>query len=289
MNPLSIPVLFFGKGPFKYTMILSGIALILGSLYLNGFTHGPLSFALWCLLIILSSIVIWRAGDFFSPAAKMIEDHYNLPQSVKAAVIDAIASSFPEFVVAVSAVMILGQAEVGIATIVGSALYNVLIIPAAVGIVAISPVVISKEVVWRDNLVYILVVLFLLGAVLLFPNEWGIGIALAFLGIYVGYVLLLHAHHKRFKKQQGEAPVQEKIEVTEKHKIGSVKEAVAWIIGMMILMALASQVLVEASIAMGELLGVHNVLMAFVVIAAGTSVPDMDPSGRICSAMMLTR
>ena len=109
----------------------------------------------------ISTIVIWRAGDFFSPAASYIQNKHDIPQSIKAAVIDAIASSFPEFCVAVIAVIMIGRAEVGIASIVGSALYNVLVIPAAAGLVAASPMVISKEVVWRDNIYYLGVTLVL--------------------------------------------------------------------------------------------------------------------------------
>ncbi len=130
--------------------------------------------------------MIWRAGDFFSSAAKYIENQYNIPQSVKAAVIDAIASSFPEFAVAVIAVLVLGYAEVGIATIVGSALYNVLVIPSVVGIVAITPVLVSKEVVWRDSLLYLIVVVVLLGVVMIYPTEWGVLVASIFLVFFLG-------------------------------------------------------------------------------------------------------
>ncbi|HBR60347.1 MAG TPA: sodium:proton exchanger, partial [Deltaproteobacteria bacterium] len=138
---------------FRHTILLSGIAIIAWFLTLNGIGWG--SYLLWISLIMISTIIIWRAGDFFSPAATYIQNKHDIPQSIKAAVIDAIASSFPEFCVAVIAVIMIGRAEVGIASIVGSALYNVLVIPAAAGLVAASPMVISKEVVWRDNIYYL--------------------------------------------------------------------------------------------------------------------------------------
>jgi cation:H+ antiporter len=47
-----------------------------------------------------------------------------------------------------------------------------------------------------------------------------------------------------------------------------------WILGMMLVMGLASHILVEASIQLGDLLGIDAVIMGFIVIAAGTSVPD---------------
>ena len=168
MNPLSPLIFFFGKGMFRHAVLLVVLSII--SWYITTVGIGWGDYLLWISLILLSTIIIWRAGDFFSSAATYIQEKYEIPQSIKAAVIDAVASSFPEFCVAVIAVIMIGRAEVGISSIVGSALYNVLVIPAAAGLVATSPMVISREVVWRDNIFYFAVVL-LLGTILWqFPN-----------------------------------------------------------------------------------------------------------------------
>ncbi len=276
MNPITPFSFFFGKDMFRHAILLSGIAIIAWFLTQNGI--GLASYFLWISLIMISTIVIWRAGDFFSPAATYIQNKHDIPQSIKAAVIDAIASSFPEFCVAVIAVIMLGRAEVGIASIVGSALYNVLVIPAAAGLVAASPMVISKEVVWRDNIYYLGVTL-LLGAMLwLFPNEWGAGVAVLFLLAYLGYVFLLHNDFKKAKKQNSDSQEHDILEIKtedeDELELTSEKKAWMWIAGMMIVMGGASHLLVESSLALGDLLGIDGVIMGFVVIAAGTSVPD---------------
>ena len=276
MNPLAPFLFFLGKDMFRHTMLLSGIAIIGWFLTLNGIGWG--NYLLWISLIMISTIVIWRAGDFFSPAATYIQNKHDIPQSIKAAVIDAIASSFPEFCVAVIAVIMIGRAEVGIASIVGSALYNVLVIPAAAGLVAASPMVISKEVVWRDNLYYLGVTL-LLGAMLwLFPNEWGAGVAVIFLLAYLGYVFLLQRDFKKSKNQNADSHkpdiLEDKTEDDDELELKSEKKAWIWLVSMMILMGGATHVLVESSLALGDMLGIDGVLMGFVVIAAGTSVPD---------------
>lgn len=276
MNPITPFSFFFGKDMFRHAILLSGIAIIAWFLTQNGI--GLASYFLWISLIMISTIVIWRAGDFFSPAATYIQNKHDIPQSIKAAVIDAIASSFPEFCVAVIAVIMLGRAEVGIASIVGSALYNVLVIPAAAGLVAASPMVISKEVVWRDNLYYLGVTL-LLGAMLwLFPNEWGAGVAVIFLLAYFGYVFLLQRDFKKSKNQNADSHkpdiLEDKTEDDDELELKSEKKAWIWLVSMMILMGGATHVLVESSLALGDMLGIDGVLMGFVVIAAGTSVPD---------------
>ena len=276
MNPITPFSFFFGKDMFRHAILISGIAIIAWFLTQNGI--GLASYFFWISLIMISTIVIWRAGDFFSPAASYIQNKHDIPQSIKAAVIDAIASSFPEFCVAVIAVIMIGRAEVGIASIVGSALYNVLVIPAAAGLVAASPMVISKEVVWRDNIYYLGVTL-LLGVMLwLFPNEWGAGVAIIFLLAYLGYVFLLQRDFKKSKNQNADSHqpdiLDDKTEDDDELELKSEKKAWVWLVSMMIVMGGATHVLVESSLALGDMLGIDGVLMGFVVIAAGTSVPD---------------
>ena len=274
MNPFTPLIFFLGKGMFRHAMLLAGISIISWYLSVEGIDWA--AYILWISLILLATIIIWRAGDFFSSAATYIQNKHEIPQSIKAAVIDAIASSFPEFCVAVIAVLMIGRAEVGISSIVGSALYNVLVIPAAAGLVATSPMVISREVVWRDNIFYFGVVL-LLGAMLWqFPNQWGAGVALLFLLAYIGYVLLLHRDFKKSRSPERDNIITEEVEDDEEDLLDlqSEKKAWLWILLMMIVMGGASHLLVESSLALGDMLGIDGVIMGFVVIAAGTSVPD---------------
>ncbi len=270
MNPMVRIAGFLGPKIYKLCLVLAGVALITWPIHV-----GVIQFFFYLCVIALSSILIWRAGDHFAPAAEFIESHHNLPQSVKAAVIDAVASSFPEFAVAVIAVLFLGRFDVGVATIAGSALYNVLVIPAVAGLIATTPLVVSREVVWRDSLFYLGVVVVLIVAVIM-TTQWSIGIAAIFFFLYIGYVILLHRHYKSHQEEtvHQQATSTTADEDKEDFPINTEKEAWIWIIGMMLLMGGASYFLVEASIGLGALLGIDAVIMAFVVIAAGTSVPD---------------
>ena len=275
---------FFGGGIYHHVANLTVVIMALAILHLVGLKIWPVSFLLWVSLIVFASIAIWRAGDFFQPAADYVQEKHKLPESIKAAVIDAVASSFPEFCVAVIAVILLGRAEVGISSIVGSALYNVLIIPAAAGLVAKGPMKIGKEVVWRDSLMYFGVVILLLVALLAFPNAWGFGVAALFILAYVGYIFWLNIDYRKHKRNLAEednnesVPTETEASVEEEDEseleIRDEPHAWKWILGMMLVMGLASHILVEASIQLGDLLGIDAVIMGFIVIAAGTSVPD---------------
>ena len=274
---------FFGEQMFKNAMGLTVVAFVAWIAHRQGI--GGAAHVLWTSLIVLSSLVIWRAGDFFAPASSFIQKHHNLPQSIKAAVIDAVASSFPEFCVAVIATIQLGKAEVGVSTIIGSALYNVLVIPAAAGLVATSPMKIGKEVVWRDNVFYLAVVALLYVMLTQFAELqpsgepqtfWGLGVALIFLGAYLLYIFWLQHDYRKYQREHVGEPEPESDDEEDEDliKITSEGRAWMWIAGMMILMGLSTEVLVTSAIALGDLLDISPVVMGFVIIAAGTSVPD---------------
>ena len=103
MNPLAPLIFFFGKGMLRHAVLLIGLSIISWYITIEGIGWG--CYLLWISLILLATIIIWRAGDFFSSAATYIQEKHEIPQSIKAAVIDAVASSFPEFCVAVIAVI----------------------------------------------------------------------------------------------------------------------------------------------------------------------------------------
>ncbi|SVE24386.1 uncharacterized protein METZ01_LOCUS477240 [marine metagenome] len=57
-------------------------------------------------------------------------------------------------------------------------------------------------------------------------------------------------------------------------EITSEKIACLCILAMVIVMGSASHLLVKASLALGDMLGIDGVILGFFVIAAGTSVPE---------------
>ena len=127
--------------------------------------------------VMLISLVLWQACDPFADAAQWIGRVFRLPGSVRGATLDAVASSMPELfsgiffvVLAFSAAgepepeRIAAGAEgygATIATCAGSAIYNMILIPAFCAIVIFfrrrsRPVIdIEDEVIVRDGLWFI--------------------------------------------------------------------------------------------------------------------------------------
>ncbi len=110
------------------------------------------------ILITISCLVIWRAGDGFMTASEYIGR--NLSDGVRGATINAIASSMPEVFTSLFFLFILKDADGfsgGIGTTAGSAIFNSMVIPAVavlgvIGMGLTKTVKVSKKVMLRDGI-----------------------------------------------------------------------------------------------------------------------------------------
>jgi len=175
--------------------------------------------------VIVISIVIWQACDPFADVAQWIGDVFQVPGSVRGATLDAIASSMPElfcgiFFVLV-AISVAGDSEAAllnagaegygstIATCAGSAVYNMILIPAACAIFISfyrknRPTIdVDDEVISRDGMWFVgcemLLILFL------FQDAMQWWMAITFLGLYCVYVVQLFRDAKRYRYKLAEA------------------------------------------------------------------------------------
>ena len=113
------------------------------------------------LLIVFSSIIIWKASNGFDDASSFLGR--NLTEGVKGATINAISSSIPELLTSIFFLIYLKDSEGfsgGLGTIAGSAVFNAMVIPALSIIVVIyygisKTIEVSKKVIYRDSIALI--------------------------------------------------------------------------------------------------------------------------------------
>ena len=72
----------------------------------------------------------WGSGEEQPEDVMDIAARYGIPDVVKGSVITAIASSLPELATALLAIPVHDDFELGLSVIIGSAIYNILVIPA---------------------------------------------------------------------------------------------------------------------------------------------------------------
>ncbi len=158
------------------------------------------------LLVIFYSL--YKASEKVEEASNCIAYRLRMPASVAGATLLAVASSAPEFFTSASGAILHGVFEIGLMTIVWSAIFNILVIPGIAGLVAPKPLRISKEVVHRDGIGYMATVFILL--LVVWDGNLTRADAVILLILYTLYIhtirLMARAHQEAHPDDQREAP-----------------------------------------------------------------------------------
>jgi Ca2+/Na+ antiporter len=245
------------------------------------------------LYIFVSCIIIWRSSHGFEIASDYLGR--KLPPGIKGASINAIASSMPEFLTTMFFLFYLRDADGfsgGLGVTSGSALFNLLIIPALVVLMLVtsgkrSNIKLNKRVLLREGGVLLLSQLIFIS--ILFKGELLAKHGLVLVLVYLFYLGLLFAiTRKRKTEDPGFKLANEQITrrplrgvltldltavVLDGKKITAGR---AWLLlGISTLvMTFGSWLLVFGTDLFGETTRIPLIFVAVVLSAAATSVPD---------------
>lgn len=245
------------------------------------------------LLIIVSVYIVAIITDeFFIISLDKLATRLEMPSDVAGASLMAMGSSAPELGIALFAVILGGShGEIGIGTIVGSAVFNILVITGASAVIA-GPLVINAGSVRRDIFFYLLSVGILLAVFV--DGNITMPEILLMLGAYVGYLVVLFIwgnsaprEREEERKTREELPHEVGLVPRINHLIGRVfgliardpEENYVWALVVSILsIAALSFVLVEATVVFSAAIGLPPVIVSLTLLAAGTSAPDLIAS-----------
>ncbi len=236
-------------------------------------------------VIVVCTVAIWWCSEQLSHGTAAIGHIYGISPGVRGATLDAVASSFPEFCTVVFA-LIAGHFEAGVGTIAGSALFNILVIPALASI-AVGGLVVHASVVKRDGLFYVVVVLLFI-AVFYFGDTGSSGPAFRRLPrwsgvvgilLYVAYaaVLIMQSHRPRRRPSSGKGATGDsdgKAPAAEEHPEHSLATAIGRVLLGMAGVGVACHFLVDHGLRMFTSLGLSAAVAGVTVLAAATSLPD---------------
>jgi cation:H+ antiporter len=227
------------------------------------------------ILAIVSTGVIWIGSERLEAAASRLSRHYGLPVAVHGAVVVAVGSSFPELSSVVISTLFHGEFSLGVGAIVGSAIFNLLVIPAASAL-ASEELEATRDVVHKDAQFYIISVLvlfitFALGATYIpgGTNEAAIltpALALLPLGTYGVYVFLQYQDTRDHVATPPDG-------IDPRREWGRLVVALA-------LIAIGVEGAVSAALSFGAFFDTPSFLWGLTVIAAATSLPDTIVSVR---------
>jgi len=229
-------------------------------------------YLVYAIVAIVGTAIIWKGSDLLERSAKKLSKYYGLPPIVHGAIVVAIGSSFPELSSAVLSTLIHGEFELGLSAVVGSAIFNILLIPALSGLFSKEPLKAEKELVYKDAQFYLIAVAVLLltfsFAVIYNPSdkqpltgEFTSWLALIPISLYFLYIFI----------QQQEVSEQEKLE-----KPKDVRPAKEWLLLFLslALVLVGVEGLVRTALYLEEALDVPGFVWGVTVIAIVTSLPD---------------
>lgn len=238
--------------------------------YLQSMTPSTIALSL-----LVGTALVWIGSSWLEEAADKLSCYYHLPPGMQGGVIAAIGSSSPEIASVLSATLLHGEFDLGVSAIVGSAVFNILVIPAASVLVA-GPQGTSRELLYRDAQFYltsvsVLLVTFAM-AVIYHPSPQdpmtGMMTRAYAAGPLMVYAIYLFIQHQDMVEDRELGQKRE-----HEGEINPTRQWLRLVFGLCLLLV-GVEGLVRGSIGLGDLLGTPSFLWGMTVIAAATSLPD---------------
>ena len=108
-------------------------------------------------VILVATGFIWFGSGWLEGSAEQLSAYYGLPAVVQGSIVVAVGSSFPELS-SVTFTALAGSFDMGVGAIVGSAVFNVLVIPGLSGITTDDDLETSRAIVYKEAQFYMIAV-----------------------------------------------------------------------------------------------------------------------------------
>ncbi len=237
--------------------------------------------------ILLCFIYLARIVDlYFVPSLDKISDNLKLSHDAAGATLMAIGSSAPELFVALFSVLRPGEHQsIAIGSIVGSAIFNLLVIVGAVALIK------DTKLIWqpivRDIGFYFVSVVLLV--YFIWDGEITMIEVIIFLAIYVIYVIAVVFWRKILPYNHKDSEIEEDDSSQQKGFIKWIDKSIHIVFARLkyhyivffvsiIVIAALSWALVELAIHISHFFNIPEAIIALTVLAVGTSIPDLFSS-----------
>jgi K+-dependent Na+/Ca+ exchanger-like protein len=211
-------------------------------------------------------IAIFIALKFISDeieiSATALAGKLKIPATVAGATLLAIASSAPEFFTATNSALFFGVFEIGLQTIIWSAIFNVLIIFGASALVAKKDLKLPRRGISRDLIFYFVTILFLSFAI--FDGEISRTEAIGLVAFFAFYIVVLFFGKKEFDEN-------EKLE-----KVTQSREKIFFtFFGGISAIGFLCHSMIEHGLVLAENLKLPIAIISALIFSIGTSIPDL--------------
>ncbi|MFB6179151.1 MAG: sodium:calcium antiporter [Halorientalis sp.] len=225
-------------------------------------------------IVVLATLAVWKGSEWLESASDDLATYYGLPQVVQGAIVAAVGSSFPELASVVFAAVFAGSLDLGVGAIVGSAIFNVLVIPALAGLLTDDPIESNRTLVYKEAQFYMLAVSVLLItfalAVIYHPVTTAASelvglvtrpLALLPLGLYGLYIFIQLQDTGDYEAESPPADL-------------DVAAQWGYLVAGLVVILVAIERLVHSVDLIGQSVGVPAFIMGVTILAGATSLPD---------------
>ncbi|GAA0281142.1 sodium:calcium antiporter [Halobacterium noricense] len=234
------------------------------------------------LVVVAATALVWFGSGWLESSAEHLSTYYGLPAVVQGSIVVAVGSSFPELASVVFTALA-GTFNMGVGAIVGSAIFNILVIPALAGIATEGHLETNRTIVYKEAQFYMIavsaLVVTLALAVIYVPVSDGPALAGRLTRPLAVLPLLLYGLYLFVQWQD-----------VGDHDAPAVPEGIAvgreWarLAGGLVLILVAVEQLVGAVESLGHTFGIPEFLAGVTIVAAATSLPDTLVSVRSAKA-----
>lgn len=225
-------------------------------------------------VILVATAAIWVGSSWLEDASARLAVYYDLPPVVQGGIVAAIGSSFPELATVVVAGLA-GSFGLGVGAVIGSAIFNILVIPGLAALLANGNLTTSRVLVHKEALFYVfsVVVFFLTLALAVIYNPVDTGqrlqsgtltrpLVLFPLAVYGLYLFL------QWQDTADYAGRKETMTVNPLKQFG-------FLVAGLVVILVAVEGLVDAVLVIGDAVGTPDFLWGITIVAAATSLPDL--------------
>ena len=232
----------------------------------------------------IGTAMVWKACDQLEDACNDLALCYGMPDAVKGSTVMAVSSSFPELATIVLATGIHGDFELGLATIIGSAVFNILVIPGTSVFFKDGALEADRNVIFREAqfyLISILIIMLTLAFATIYNPTTGSATegsltntqALLPLLFYVLYIFI--QYHEVLDHDP------------EEHNCNVIMSWIRLVISMAVV-TLGVELLILAVIELGEIFDTPSYFWGATVLAAATIIPDLFVSVKAAQRKLST-
>ena len=233
------------------------------------------------LVVVVTTGFIWVGSGLLEDSAEQLSAYYGLPAVVQGSIVVAVGSSFPELT-SVVITALAGVFDMGVGAIVGSAIFNILVIPGLSGIASDTDLESNRDIVYKEVQFYMVAVAVLLVtfalAVIYFPVPDGPALIGEITRPLAVIPLLLYGLYLFIQWQDvGDHEADEVSGIAVGREWGKLA------VGLLVIVVAVEQ-MVGSLESLSATFGIPEFIAGVTILAAATSLPDLLVSVRTARA-----